>query len=87
MVKVKIDMTGWKMWEHGFPESRLTVIEQAEDYITPCNGKHHAQWLCVCSCKQHTKIIVRQCHLTHGRTLSCGCIHKEALKKSTRGKS
>jgi hypothetical protein len=30
MVKVRTDMTGWKMCEHGFPESRLTVIRQAE---------------------------------------------------------
>jgi len=24
-----IDMTGWKMWEHGVPDSRLTVLERA----------------------------------------------------------
>ena len=28
-----IDMTGWVMSEHGVPESRLTVIEQAETYM------------------------------------------------------
>ena len=28
-----IDMTGWRMWEHGVPESKLTVIKQAEDRI------------------------------------------------------
>ena len=39
MVKVKIDMTGWKMWEHGVPESRLTVIKQVNDYVTP-QGVH-----------------------------------------------
>lgn len=27
MAKKKLeDMTGWKMWEHGFPESRWTVL-------------------------------------------------------------
>lgn len=31
MVKVKEDMTGWVMNEHGFPDSRLTVIKQVED--------------------------------------------------------
>ena len=81
MIKVKIDMTGWKMCEHGFPDSRLTIVRQAEDYITPCNGKHHAQWLCECNCEQHKQIVVRQCHLNSGKTLSCGCIHKESLKK------
>ena len=25
-----IDMTGWKMWEHGVPESRLEVIKRYE---------------------------------------------------------
>ena len=44
MVKVKEDMTGWKMWEHGVPDSRLTVIKQVEDYVTP-KGQHHSQWL------------------------------------------
>ena len=31
MVKVKTDMTGWNMWDHGVPESKLTVIKQVED--------------------------------------------------------
>ena len=29
----KIDMTGWKMWEHGVPESHWEIIE--EDKIIP----------------------------------------------------
>ena len=28
----KIDMTGWIMKEHGFPESKITVIEEDKDY-------------------------------------------------------
>ena len=24
-----IDMTGWKMWEHGYPNSTLIVIKRA----------------------------------------------------------
>lgn len=24
-----IDMTGWKMWEHGISDSRLIIIKQA----------------------------------------------------------
>ena len=76
MVKVKEDMTGWKMWEHGIPDSRLTVIAQAEDYIKP-NGKHLAQWLCECNCKAHNKIIVISESVKSGHTKSCGCIQKE----------
>ena len=53
LVKVKEDMTGWVMAEHGVPDSRWIVIEQAEDYITP-SGHHVAQWLCECNCEKHT---------------------------------
>lgn len=34
-----IDMTGWVMSEHGVSDSRLTVVERAEDGILP-SGKH-----------------------------------------------
>ena len=37
MVNTKIDMTGWKMWEHGVERSRWIVLEQVEDYIVPYN--------------------------------------------------
>jgi hypothetical protein len=30
-----IDMTGWKMTEHGVPNSRITVIRRAYDVIKP----------------------------------------------------
>lgn len=35
MVQVKTDMTGWVMAEHGVPDSRWTVVERAEDYVSP----------------------------------------------------
>ena len=80
MVKVKVDMTGWKMWEHGIPDSKLTVIQQAEDYID-VNGRHLAQWLCECNCEEHNKIVVLGTALTHKSkpTRSCGCLHKERV--------
>ena len=78
MVKVKEDITGWKMWEHGVPDSRLTVIKQVEDYVTP-KGQHHSQWLCECSCKNHTQKIIRGSHLKNGKILSCGCFQHEIL--------
>lgn len=80
MVQVRKDMTGWKMWEHGVPDSRLTVIKQVEDYIDP-NGKHRTQWLCKCSCEEHNEIIVAGRHLTNGAIKSCGCLQKESRVK------
>lgn len=78
MVKVKEDMTGWNMWEHGVPDSRLTVIEQVEDYISP-SGEHCACWLCECNCQEHKKIIARGKDLRSGDRTSCGCLTKELL--------
>ena len=83
MVEVKEDMTGWNMWEHGVPDSRLTVLKQAEDYVDS-KGKHYAQWLCECNCEQHTKVITLGNNLKRGYTTSCGCISRE--KSSQRWK-
>lgn len=82
MVKVKIDMTGWVMEEHGVPDSRLTVVEQGEDY-TDKDGHHYARWWCICSCEEHKKILARGEALRNGGTLSCGCLQKE--KASSQG--
>ncbi len=76
MVKVKQDMTGWRMWEHGVPDSRLTIVRQVEDYIDS-NGRHRAQWLCECACESHKQIIVTGDNLRRGHTLSCGCVKCE----------
>ncbi len=80
MVEVKIDMTGWKMWEHGVSDSRLTVLEQVEDYVGS-DGKHIAQWLCECNCDEHKRIIVRGTSIRNGNTLSCGCKQTEFVSK------
>lgn len=77
MVQVKEDMTGWRMWEHGVPESRLTVIGRAEDYINPNTGSHTARWVCECSCPEHNKVIACGGHLRNGNTKSCGCLQKD----------
>lgn len=79
MVKVKEDMTGWKMWEHGVPDSRLTVICQVEDYISP-SGQHRAQYLCECNCNNKTHIVVSNHALRTGNTLSCGCLKMDVRK-------
>lgn len=75
-----IDMTGWVMKEHGVPDSRLTVIKRAEDYISP-SGKHYVQWLCECSCLEHNQVVVQSKHLRHGHTKSCGCMNKEHIQE------
>lgn len=76
VVEVKEDMTGWVMSEHGVPDSRLTVIKQSEDYVSP-GGQHQARWLCECGCEEHNRIVVRGISLKNGGTLSCGCLCKE----------
>lgn len=73
-----VDMTGWKMWEHGVFDSRLTVIERAEDYISP-RGIHRIMWKCECSCSEHGIVVTSTDQLKSGRTKSCGCLHKEFL--------
>lgn len=72
MVKVKEDMTGWKMWEHGILDSRITVIKQVEDYVSP-KGKHRAMWLCECNCEKHTIFITLGNGIRTGHVKSCGC--------------
>lgn len=83
MVKVKEDMTGWVMSEHGVSDSRLTVIKQTEDYISP-SGIHYAQWLCECNCEEHNRLKIRGSDVKNGHTLSCGCLQKERAIKSNK---
>ena len=78
MVKVREDMTGWRMWEHGVSDSRLTVVRQIEDYVDN-NGNRQAQWLCECSCEEHNQVIVIGSRLKNNKncTKSCGCLARE----------
>ena len=71
MVKVRKDLTRLQF-------GKLTVIQQAEDYIQP-NGQHKAQWMCRCECGNDAIIIGY--NLTSGLTKSCGCLHNEQLSK------
>lgn len=73
-----IDMTGWVMKEHGVPESRWTIVEQAEDRIDS-RGRHHRCWLCECSCEERNKKIVPERSLNRGESKSCGCLNKEKI--------
>ena len=86
MVKVKEDLTGWIMSEHGVPDSRLTVIGRAEDMVDK-NGKHYSMWICECLCDEHNIITVSQQHLKNGHTKSCGCLRREFSRNNKQMKS
>lgn len=74
MVKVKEDLVGQIF-------GRLTVVEQAEDYISP-QGKHRAQYRCQCSCGNPNDVIVLKNSLITRNTTSCGCIKSEIAKQN-----
>lgn len=75
MVKVTKDLTG-KVF------GNWTVLQQAEDYINPKNGKHYARWLCECSCVDHNQAIVHGSSLNSGLSKSCGCLRNQKIKDS-----
>ena len=67
-----IDMTGWKMWEHGVPNSHWTVIEQVDHKP----GKH-TRWRCRCDCIDKTEQVIDGCSLRNGSSRQClKCAHK-----------
>ena len=75
-MKVKKDLTGMKF-------GHLTVLEQAEDYISP-KGIHIAMWTVICDCGCSEKFTTQGCALISNRTTSCGCHLKNKLKKYNR---
>lgn len=81
MVKVREDMTGWKMWEHGILDSRIIVIRQVEDYINPASGQHIAMWEYKCTCEKGTISRASGTNLKRGSVKSCGCV---AIEKNTK---
>lgn len=64
----KIDMTGWKMWEHGVPESQLTIIEKDE---IKSKEKKRVYWKYQCTCGNYGSSVGTD--IRSGKTLSCGC--------------
>ena len=73
MIKVRKDLTGMKF---GY----LTVLRQAEDYVTP-KDKHMSMWWVICDCGKSSEFTTQGAALTSGRTISCGCHLKNKLKK------
>ena len=76
MVKVKEDITGWKMWEHGIEDSRLIVVKQVDDYVRS-DGRHEARYLCKCSCGSIKDIILILTTIKNGDVKSCGCLKRK----------
>lgn len=55
---------------------KLTVLNRADDYITP-KGVRHVQFRCVCECGKER--VVRASNLRNGHTTSCGCARRESM--------
>ena len=73
------EIMGWKMWEHGISDSRLTIVSQAESKIQN-NGRHRIMLRCLCSCGNE-KVLERD-NVLYGRVKSCGCYKREYLHES-----
>ena len=65
-----VDLTGWKMWEHGIPDSRITVIKRVG------SDKHkNIIYLCKCTCGK--EFTTRATSIKKGKCKSCGCLKLE----------
>lgn len=60
---------------------RLIALERVEDAVTP-KGKRIIRYKCKCDCGNEK--IVRKCHLSSGKIISCGCFHKEQIGNARR---
>ena len=63
-----VDLTGQAF-------GKLTVLERADDYVSP-SGRKFAQWQCKCECGK--EIIVIGLNLKNGKTKSCGCLRPKS---------
>lgn len=69
------NLIGWKIWEHGVPDSRWEVIGRE-----PFNDADGAPvWICRCSCGEIRKL--NRYTLLSGASKSCGCLQREVLIK------
>ena len=69
------DMTGWKMWEHGIPDSRIIVVKQ-----TGKDKYRNNMYLCECSCGKSFE--TTSTSIFNGRCKSCGCLKVETALKN-----
>lgn len=63
-----IDMTGWKMWEHGVPNSKIIVMAPVGQ-----NNDGDVLWECECRCGNKKHFVANGKYIRNGFKLSCGC--------------
>ena len=74
-----IDMTGWRMSEHGQPGSILTVIQRDTEFDKVRYGRP-IRWICKCDCGTIKSIDGAELRRKKSPTLSCGCLARERNK-------
>ena len=57
---------------------RLTVVRKSDNYVSP-SGYSYISYNCVCDCGNKKNVLKKS--LLSGNTRSCGCLHKELVKK------
>ena len=68
---------GWKMSEHGIPDSKLTILKRSEK--KGANGAYY--YICKCECGNIKEFLLR--NVLDGTTKSCGCYFKQLINKNT----
>jgi hypothetical protein len=58
--------------------NKLTIIEEVEKHVFP-SGQTSKKYKCVCDCNNITYVLKR--HIVKNHTTSCGCHHKDVVKK------
>lgn len=74
-----IDMTGWRMSEHGQPESILTVLKRDTEF-DKTRTTEAIRWICQCDCGTIKSISGSELRRKRKPTLSCGCLTQERNK-------
>lgn len=74
-----IDMTGWRMSEHGQPNSILTVVKRDTEF-DKIRTTEPIRWICKCDCGTIKSISGAELRRKTKPTLSCGCLTKERNK-------
>lgn len=73
MKRLKYDMTGWIMKDHGIPDSKITVLKLDDD------KPKYINWICQCECGKIFS--TRGTAIRSGKTKSCGCLHSSISSK------
>ena len=75
-----IDMTGWRMSEHGQPNSILTVIKRDTEF-DKIRKNESIRWICKCDCGVIKSISGTELRRKKKPTLSCGCLTEKRNKE------